>query len=131
MMNYFKKLAAKCPLKGMQNADFNRKARAATGKPFSALLMISKEESNPFFLLSTKSRLSPKSNSDPFHLFNFLFLMVLYIPAIYIKAQKSSQLKTVHKLIHRMFLRGIPTIAKSFPPFTGKNSCFHPVCGIL
>ncbi|MGF6438801.1 hypothetical protein [Kosakonia cowanii] len=131
MIKYFKKLAAKCSLKGVQGADFIRKARAAMGKPYSVLLIDNKEECNALFLLSTLSRLSPKSNSDPFYLLNVLILMGLYIFTIHEKPQKSSQLKTVHKLIHRMFLRGIPTIAKSFPPFTGKNSCFHPVCGIL
>jgi len=42
MIKYFKKLAAKCSLKGMQSADFIRKARAAMGKPYSTLLMNSK-----------------------------------------------------------------------------------------
>jgi len=60
-----------------------------------------------------------------------LNLSDLYNFPILRKAQKSSQPENIHKVIHRMIVRAILTIAKSFPANTVKNSCFAPVCGIL
>ncbi|MDV5354429.1 hypothetical protein HF650_24025 [Kosakonia sp. SMBL-WEM22] len=53
MIKYFKKLAAKRSLKGVQGTDFIRKARVARWKPYAVPLLENIKESNFFFLLST------------------------------------------------------------------------------
>jgi len=85
---------------------------------FNACLPIAHSDQT---LISTWSKLSSIRNNDHSNTFIYMNIKDIFKIPIVSKAQLSSAIEITHKVIHRMKMRTIPEIEKSFTANSAKN----------